>query len=94
MTYLHVEHKVRDYKAWKSVFDNFIDTRRAKGEKSFQIMHPDDDPNDLVILFEWDNAKNAHDFMKSQELKQAMHEAGVTGEPKAYVLEELAKGKV
>jgi quinol monooxygenase YgiN len=93
MTYLHVQHKVKDYKSWKSVFDNFIDTRRASGEKSYQIMHPDNDPNDLVLLFEWDNSKNAHNFMKSQELKHAMERAGVTGEPKAYVLEEVDRGR-
>jgi quinol monooxygenase YgiN len=93
MTYLHVQHKVKDYDAWKSVFDKFIDTRRASGEKSYQILHPDNDPNNLVLLFEWDNGKNAHNFIKSPELKQAMLRAGVTEEPKAYVLVEVARGK-
>ena len=33
MTYVSVKHKVRDYKAWKSVFDNFEETRKSAGEK-------------------------------------------------------------
>jgi quinol monooxygenase YgiN len=94
MTYLQVQHKVRDYASWKSVFDKFIDTRRAGGEKSYLIMHPDDDPNNLVLLFEWDNAKRAHEFFKSPELKKAMQQAGVTEAPEVHVLEEVARGKV
>jgi len=94
MTYLHVKHKVKDYASWKSVFDKFIDTRRAGGEKSYRIMHPDNDPNNLVLLFEWDNERNAHSFLKSSELKKAMEQAGVMEAPEAYVLQEVAKGTV
>ena len=94
MTYLHVQHKVRDYVSWKSVFDKFIDTRRASGEKSYLIMHPDDNPNNLVLLFEWDSAKHARDFLQSPELKKAMQDAGVTEIPEAHVLKEVARGKV
>jgi len=94
MSYLFVQHKVKDYSAWKEVFDNFIDTRKASGEKSYQILHPDEDPNKLLAIFEWDNLNNARKFASGSELKNAMENAGVLERPEIYFLEEYAKGKV
>ena len=63
MAYLLIRHKTRDYATWKAAFDAFNETRRASGEKSYQIFHPDDDPNNLWLLFEWDNLENARAFI-------------------------------
>ena len=41
MAHLFIKHKVKDYPQWKKVFDGFVDTRRAKGEKSYEIFHPE-----------------------------------------------------
>jgi hypothetical protein len=65
VAHLLIRHKVKDYTAWKAVFDGFIETRRAGGEKSWQIWHPDDDSNNLLLLFEWDSLDNARTFMTS-----------------------------
>lgn len=94
MAHLFIQHKVRDYPAWKTAFDGFIETRRAGGEKSVQIFHPDDDPNSLLLLFEWDNLANARTFMANPDLKQAMSEAGVVDTPRAYFLERYDQSKV
>jgi len=94
MAYLFVRHKVKDYTAWKATFDAFIETRRAGGEKSYQIYHPDDDPNNLLLLFEWDSLANARAFMANPEMKEAMGEAGVIEAPEAYFLEEYERGTV
>jgi hypothetical protein len=94
MAHLFVRHKVKDYPAWKAVFDAFIETRRAGGEKSWQALHPDDDPNNLLLLFEWDNLDNARTFMANPELKGAMEEGGVIEPPEAYYLEEYDRGTV
>ena len=94
MAHLLIRHKVKDYSVWKKAFDGFIDTRRAGGEKSFQIMHTDDDKNNLVAIFEWDNLENAKRFANSPALKEAMGNAGVTDHPDIYFLEENYAGKV
>ena len=39
MAHLFIKHKVDDYAAWKKIFDDFVETRRAGGEKSYQILH-------------------------------------------------------
>lgn len=94
MAHLFIRHKVKDYTTWKPVFDGFIETRRASGEKSWQIWHPDNDPNNLLLLFEWDKLDNAHSFMANPELKAAMEEAGVVEAPEVYFLEEYDRGTV
>jgi antibiotic biosynthesis monooxygenase (ABM) superfamily enzyme len=92
MAHLFVKHKVADYNTWKATFDAFVETRRAGGEKSFQILHPDNEPNNLLLMFEYDNLENARSFMNSEELKNAMQKAGVIEEPQINFLNELDKG--
>jgi heme-degrading monooxygenase HmoA len=94
MAHIFVKHKVANYNAWKSTFDAFIETRRARGEKSFQILHPENEPNNLLLMFEWNSLENARSFMTSEELKNAMKQAGVVEEPQIQFLNELDKGVV
>jgi hypothetical protein len=94
MAYVIVRHRIKDYPKWKAAFDGFIETRRKGGEKSYQIFHPDNDPNNLTALFEWDNLENGRKFMNSNELKDAMGRAGVLEKPEIYFLEEYDRGKV
>ena len=94
MAHLLIKHKVKDYPSWKKVFDGFIETRKAGGEKSFQIMHPKNDANNLLGIFEWDTLENAQKFANSSELKEVMGNAGVIDQPEVYFLEEYAAGKV
>ncbi len=94
MAHLLIKHKVKNYPAWKKVFDGLIETRRAGGEKSYQILHPDNDENNLLAIFEWDSLDNARKFTGSQELHDAMGNAGVIEQPDVYFLEEYASGPV
>jgi heme-degrading monooxygenase HmoA len=91
MPYLLIKHKVQDYAKWRSEFDAFSATRKANGEKGYQLFRPGDDPNNTVILFKWDNLDNARKFAESEEVKAAMQKAGVCGETEVYYLEEIEK---
>ena len=94
MAHLFIRHQVKDYTAWKVTFDGLIEIRRAGGEKAYQIFHPYDDPNNLVLFFEWDSLVNARAFMSNPKLQETMGEAGVSESPEAYFLEEYERGKV
>lgn len=94
MTYLTVEHKVKDYRTWKDVFDEFEDTRRSGGEKTYRVTHTENDPNNLVIFFEWETPDKARNFFKSDDLKDAMQRAGVVDKPKINFLKFLDEGKL
>jgi antibiotic biosynthesis monooxygenase (ABM) superfamily enzyme len=92
MAYMFVRHSVKDYEAWKSVFDSVLDLRTRSGEKSYQIMREGNGSNELFVLFRWDNLDNARKYADSSELKEGMQQAGVIGKPQIWFLEEAARG--
>ena len=89
MSHLIIRHKVNDYATWQTAFDGFADTRKAGGEKSFQIFHADQDPNNVYVLFEWESPEKASQFLESDELKQAMVNAGVAEPPEIHHLNHI-----
>ena len=89
---LIIHHKVRDYAKFKANFDDHKLMRKSGGEKSYQLYHKENDPDDLVLLFEWDNMENFQKFAQSKELQQAQAEAGLVDQPEIFVLEEIEKG--
>lgn len=89
-----IKHRVADFDIWKAAFDGFADNRRAGGEKSYRIFQPQNDPNKLHLLFEWENLDKAQEFLSSEALKAAMQEAGVTEPPDIVFLDEAATGSV
>lgn len=89
MIYLLVHHEVADYPAWKSVFDSSLDWRTRNGERSCRIFRGFDNPNELTLLFEWENVEKARAFMTSDELKSRMTKAGVKSVPRVEFLTEM-----
>ena len=92
MAYVFIRHNVKDYDAWKSVFDSVSDLRERNGERSYQILRQDDGSSSVFALFEWDNLDNARKYAASPELKAAMERAGVTSKPEIFFLEQAARG--
>ena len=89
MPYVLVRHKINDYATWKPVFDEHSETRRASGSKGGKLFRTADNPNELVILLEWDSIENARQFAESQDLREAMERAGVADQPDIYFLEQV-----
>ena len=89
MPYLLIDHAVEDYEEWKPFFDNHASTRAESGSGGGQLFHKEGEPNELVILFEWDSIENAREFATSDDLREVMAEAGVIGEPELHFLEKI-----
>lgn len=88
MPYLLVKHTVADYAQWKPIFDADGASRQAAGSKGGQAFRSADDPNEVVLLFEWD-LEMARQFSQRDELRAKMQEAGVRGPPEFCFLEEI-----
>ena len=86
--YVIVKYKVADYARWKPIFDADGANRQAGGSKGGQLFRSADDPNEVIMLFEWD-LEQARQFSQSEELRAKMQEAGVLGPPDFYFLEEI-----
>lgn len=89
MPSLLIRHHVADYLAWKAVFDEHGMTRRANGSQGGRIYRSGDDPAEVVILLEWDDLERARLFADSDDLREALAQAGVTDRPDVWFLEEV-----
>ena len=86
MPCLLIRHKVQDYPAWKAVFDEHEPTRRANGSQGVQLFRDADDPQEVLLLLAWDDLERARLFADSDDLREAMEQAGVTDRPDVWVL--------
>jgi len=51
--------------------------RRTGGVRSEQVLRNPEDPNDVVLLFEFDDLAQARRFVESQEVRDAQQRGGV-----------------
>ncbi len=86
-----IRHKVKDYGKWKPVFDEHAAKRKASGSKGGRLFRSEKDPNEVVILFEWEDLSKARQFAESEDLRKAMERAGVMGKPDLNFLNEIEK---
>ena len=83
-----IRHEVRDFNAWKSVFDSAADMRHGAGETSAQVFRDADNPNQVTIINGWDTAERAEAFLNNPDLANAMEQAGVISEPEVIFMNE------
>lgn len=91
MAHVLIIHEVADYPAWKTVFDNAADIRREAGERSFQVLKYDSDPNRIVHFSTWTSHDDARRFFESPRLVEIRRIAGVKT-PEFIYLDELEAG--
>jgi heme-degrading monooxygenase HmoA len=91
MAYILVRHKVQDYAKWKPGFDEHATTRKANGSKGGLVFRNADDPNEVLVLLEWDDLEKARQFAQSSDLREKMQEVGVVDQPDVYFLNGTTK---
>ena len=79
--YTIATHPVRDFDAWKAIFDQFEPIRKEAGERSAVVLRHADDPNMVTIINTGDSLEAPQAFLNREELKAGMAEAGVTAPP-------------
>jgi len=80
-----INQHVKDYDAWKKVFDSHIQARKDAGMTDRAVSQSIDDPNFVSVVMIISDMKKATDFMNSKDLKDKMAEAGVVGPPDVFV---------
>ena len=79
--YVIVTHPVKDFDAWKNVFDQFEQLRKEAGELTAVVLRHAEAPNVVSVLNTWTSVEAAKTFVASEEIKKGMGEAGVTAPP-------------
>jgi quinol monooxygenase YgiN len=77
----YVRHEVADFARWKVAFDQHDATRRQFGCKKSEVFTNVQDPNNVLIVLEWESREHAAKFDASVDLKETMQHAGVISAP-------------
>ena len=84
-----VIHSVKDYDAWKPVFDSDIGARKAAGALGESLMRGLDDDKVVAIYMPATDLEKLKAFTADPALKAKMKEGGVKGKPTIYFLKNL-----
>jgi hypothetical protein len=88
MVRLYIRHRVADYDAWRRAYDDFAGGQQAGGVRAEAVYPSIDDPKDVTVWHDFDDAEAARAFVGSAELRDAMRSAGVEGEPQMWFTQE------
>lgn len=77
MQHVLIIHEVADYPAWKKVFDAAAGIRHEAGERSYQVLKYENEPNRIVHFSAWTSIADAKAFFESPRLVKIRQEAGV-----------------
>jgi hypothetical protein len=88
MALLVVLHRVEDYAAWRQVYDAFKAHQDAGGVTAASVHRAKDDPNNVLVLHSFKTVAEAEAFIASPDLRAAMQNAGVEGQPRLEIFED------
>jgi quinol monooxygenase YgiN len=83
-----IRHRVKDYDAWREVYDGFADVQQANGVTDESVHRSKDDGNDLLVIHRFASVDDAEAFFALRELREAMQGGGVEGEPQIEIYED------
>jgi heme-degrading monooxygenase HmoA len=68
---------VKEYDAWKSVFDGHAEYRGESGSRGGRLYRSTENPNEVVVFLDWKSEDAARSFLESDYLRETLQEAGV-----------------
>jgi len=81
MAHMLIRHRVTDFDRWKEAYDEHQAMRDEAGLTNVHLWRNENDPNEVVALFEASDVAKAKEFAGSADLKENMQAAGVQGPP-------------
>ncbi len=91
---LVIQHKVRDFDAWKPVFDEQEAVRQTYGCTGHYVFRDSDVNTDLTVLLRFPSRQSAEAFLAGPSLQQTMVRGGVESTPRlTWVKESEAVGQ-
>jgi quinol monooxygenase YgiN len=85
-----VTHKVKDYAAWKTVFDTDEQARKDAGMVGHCLMRDVKKPNTVTIWAPYSDQAKIDGLMGSDAMKAKMKEGGVQGKPTIVPLKHVS----
>jgi hypothetical protein len=76
-----VSHHVEDFDAWLAAYDAADELQRSGGIIGHAVNRSMDDPSLVVVYHQAESFDTLRSFLRSDELRASMKEAGVTSDP-------------
>jgi hypothetical protein len=77
LPYIIVRNRITDYAQWKTGWDEAVATRRDGGVKSEQVFRNPGEPNEVLLLLEYESMDQARRFAASDSLREALKDSGI-----------------
>ena len=87
MATIIVNHRVKDFDAWKPYFDADRERRESFGLKDVTVGRDQNDRNNVYIIFQSNDPSKSEKMFADPGLEKVMKEAGVLNKPGVVVLE-------
>ncbi len=88
MVQMFARGSVADFGTFRKTFDEKEPMRQSAGSTGNQVYQSVDDPNEITIRLEFPTAEAAKAFASSDELREAMKQAGVRERPTIWFVNE------
>jgi hypothetical protein len=82
-----VTHAVKDYDAWRAVYDDLDTYRLQKGIVGHAVNQELGKPNQVIVYHQANDLDTLRAFVDSAELKGAMQRGGVVGSPDIHFVQ-------
>jgi len=89
VSYLLGSAEVEDFDEWKQNFYDNDTYRTEHGQTGYQVFQSEENPDEVVVLFEWDDTEDARAFFESEGMRERLVDAGVKGQPETTSLERV-----
>jgi hypothetical protein len=81
-----VRHRVKDYAAWREIYDDFAaQTRIGKSRGVYRALN---DPTNVLVIHSFETAADAELFSTAAYMREVMHIAGAEDEPRIELYED------
>lgn len=73
-----VKRILKDYDSWKKMVSEKNEMRAQYGSKGVTVYHSGKNPNEVYLVFDWNDAKPYMEYFNHPDVQKALHETGTT----------------
>lgn len=88
MAWVMIEHRIGDFETFRQVYLDDAARRGRLGSRGGVVYRVADDPDNVIVMLEWESLEAAREFAGSLELEEAMEwSASQIATPRVTVLD-------
>ena len=81
-----LNHKVKDFKTWKPLYDGDVARRSGAGIVELAVGEKTNDPGNVFMIWKLDDVSIVEKMLSDPDLKARMAEGGVISAPELIIL--------